>query len=110
MNDRLLSLLGLCRRAGKLVIGFDPVKESIETGKAEAVFEAKGISLNTQKKIRACAEGSPGLRYMELPRTKDEVSFSIGKTCAVLAVVDKGFADKLCELVKAEQKEGGNNL
>ena len=34
MNDRLLSILGLCRRAGKIVIGTDPVIESVTTEKS----------------------------------------------------------------------------
>lgn len=110
MNDRLLSLLGLCRRAGKLVIGNDPVKESIETGKAFLVLVASDISHNTEKKIRMAVETSNTVKYLTIKRTKEEVSFSLGKTCAVLAVIDKGFADKLCELIETEQKEGGNSI
>lgn len=110
MNDRFLSLLGLARRAGKVVIGNDPVRESIETGKAFLVLAASDISQNTEKKIRTAAKSSEDVTYIKVPRTKDEVSFSLGKTCAVLAVIDKGFADKLCELISAEQKEGGNTI
>lgn len=110
MNDRLLSLLGLCRRAGKLVIGNDPVRESIEDNKAFLVLVASDISHNTEKKIRIAAEASDTVGYLTVPRTKDEISFSIGKTCAVLAVIDKGFAHKLSELILAEHKEGGNTI
>lgn len=103
MNDRLLSLLGLCRRAGRLVIGADPVKEAIDTHKALLVICASDISQNTEKKIRVVVEAEGNVEYHIINRTKDELSFSLGKTCAVLAVIDKGFADKLSELIKAEQ-------
>ena len=91
MNDRLLSFLGICRRAGKLVIGNDPVKESIETEKALLVILASDISQNTLKKIKPVIEAS------QVP--------CLGKACAVLSVTDSGFATKLCELLEAEQKK-----
>jgi len=104
MNDRLLSFMGICRRAGKLVIGNDPVKESIETDKALLVIIASDISQNTLKKIKPVIEQS-GVPCFEVSRTKDEISLSLGKACAILAVTDKGFADKFSELIEAEQKK-----
>ncbi|MBQ2943866.1 MAG: ribosomal L7Ae/L30e/S12e/Gadd45 family protein [Ruminococcus sp.] len=103
MNDRLLSLLGICRRAGRLVIGADPVREAVDTGKAFLVLCASDISQNTEKKIRATVEAKGNAEYRIIKRTKDEISFSLGKTCAVLAIIDEGFAKKLLELVEAEQ-------
>lgn len=104
MNDRLLSFMGICRRAGKLVIGNDPVKESIETDKALLVIIASDISQNTLKKIMPVIEGSSVPCY-RVNRSKDEIGFSLGKACAILAVTDKGFADKLTELILTEQKK-----
>lgn len=104
MNDRLLSFLGICRRAGKLVIGNDPVREAIETEKALLVLVASDISENTLKKINTAVDAG-AVAYYQIDRTKDEISFSLGKTCACLAVIDKGFADKLTELIEAEQKK-----
>ncbi|MBQ1977591.1 MAG: ribosomal L7Ae/L30e/S12e/Gadd45 family protein [Ruminococcus sp.] len=107
MNDRLLSFLGLCRRAGKLVIGNDPLREAIETGKALLVLVASDISENTLKKVNA-AVSAGNVPYYKVNRTKDEISFSLGKTCACLAVIDEGFAEKLKELIEAEQKKEDN--
>jgi len=104
MNDRLLSFMGICRRAGKLVIGNDPVKESIETDKALLIITASDISSNTLKKIKPVIEASK-VPWYQTARTKDEISFSIGKACAILAVTDKGFADKFKELMESEQKK-----
>lgn len=104
MNDRLLSFLGICRRAGKLVIGFDPLREAVEQGKAYLVLVASDISENTLKKVRVVSQHS-GIDCYTVNRSKDEISFSLGKTCACLAIIDKGFADKLTELILAEQKK-----
>ncbi|MBR3972259.1 MAG: ribosomal L7Ae/L30e/S12e/Gadd45 family protein [Ruminococcus sp.] len=104
MNDRLLSFMGICRRAGKLVIGNDPVRESVETDKAFLVIMASDISQNTLKKIKPVIDESNVLCY-RVNRTKDEISFSLGKACAIMSVTDKGFADKFEELIEAEQKK-----
>lgn len=109
MNDRLLSLLGLARRAGRLVIGSDPVRESLEDKKAYIVIVASDISANTYKKIAYLCE-SFRIKCYAVNRSKEELSISLGKTCAVLAVTDKGFGDKLISLINAEQNEGGNTI
>ena len=44
------------------------------------------------------------MRVLEVNRTKDEISFSLGKLCGVLSVEDKGFADKLAMLIEGEQR------
>ena len=82
MNDRFLNFLGLCRRAGKMKIGCDTVIESVELGNAKLVLSAL-----------------TGTTYEILDYSKDELSFALGKTCAVLSVEDEGFAKKLSELI-----------
>ena len=47
MNDRILSLLGLCRRAGKLVIGADPCIDSMAKSKAKLILYANDFSQNS---------------------------------------------------------------
>lgn len=96
MNDRFLSFLGLCRRAGKMKIGCDTVIESINSGNAKLVIMASDISENTKKKVISALNGTT---YEISDYTKDQLSFSLGKTCAVLSVEDEGFAKKLSELI-----------
>lgn len=38
MNDRILSLLGICKRAGKLITGADTTIDSIRKSKAKLVI------------------------------------------------------------------------
>ena len=51
MNDRLLSMLGICKRAGQLIAGFDPVKKSVQCGRALLVLTASDLSDRTKKEI-----------------------------------------------------------
>ena len=48
-KEKLFGLLTICRKAGRMTMGFDSVKESILTDKAKAVFLASDISAKTEK-------------------------------------------------------------
>lgn len=102
MNDRLLSFLGLCRRAGKLTLGNDMVLDAVDSGGAYLVVTASDISKNTERKILSRCEAR-GVRCLNLGRTKDEVSFALGRLCVVAAVCDKGFADKISDLINNQE-------
>ncbi len=104
MNDRTLSLLGLCRRAGKLTPGNDAVIDDIKNHRASLVVVASDISKNTEKKLESACR-SFETRIVKLNRPKDELSLATGRFSAVVAVCDEGFAKKLYELITNENKE-----
>ncbi len=101
MTDRILSLLGICRRAGKLIIGADPSIDSIQKNKAKLIIFASDFSKSSANPVLASAHEN-GITTLTLDRNKDEVSFAVGKLCGVAAIEDKGFADKLKMLVENE--------
>ena len=82
MNDRILSLLGICKRAGKLITGADTTIDSIRKSKAKLVIFANDFSKSSKKS-----------------------GFALGKICGVMTTEDKGFADKLEQLI--ENESGG---
>lgn len=98
MNDKLLSFIGLCRRAGKMTIGNDPVAEDIKKGISELVLIADDISHNTEKDITKKAEDGK-VRIIKIPYSKEQVSVSLGRLTAVISVNDEGFAKKIIELI-----------
>ena len=104
MNDRILSLLGLCRRAGKLSLGHDAVISSVENGEARLVICAADVSENTLKKIAYAAEEC-SVPCLTLNRTKDSLGNAIGKYCAVVSVNDAGFAKTLVGYIQTESEE-----
>lgn len=53
MNDRILSLLGICKRAGKLITGADTTIDSIRKNKAKLVI----LQMIFQRAVRkACRQ------------------------------------------------------
>lgn len=98
MTDRLMSLLGLCRRAGKIVLGFDPVIDSINQKKAKLVIIASDCSQHTAKGVLRTAHMNNVKAYV-IPYTKDDISVSVGKYTAVLSIIDPGFAKKAETLI-----------
>lgn len=104
MTDKLLNFLGLCRRAGKLNIGNDLVLDDIIKGECRLVILASDTSRNTEKKILFnCHKNN--VKALKINRTKDEMSWSLGKFCTVVSVVDSGFAKKLAQLTEQENQE-----
>ena len=49
-QQKIINLLTICRKAGKLVIGFDAVKEAVYGGNASCVITASDISVKTLRK------------------------------------------------------------
>lgn len=91
MTDPLLSLLGMARRAGKLVPGFDAVLQSIRAGKSHAVFIASDISEKTAENICFAAEKAK-VPARRLGCLMAELSAAIGIKTGIVALEDRGFA------------------
>ena len=93
-NDRMLSLLGLARRAGKVQMGHDPVLESLRRGRARLVVLASDLSPHTAKGI-LCAARQEEIPIYTLSHSMEELSAAVGKHTGAVAVEDSGFARKL---------------
>jgi ribosomal protein L7Ae-like RNA K-turn-binding protein len=98
-KEKVLSLLGLCQRANRLVSGEDMSLAAIKNKQAKLVFLAQNAGPNTSKRI--CDKSStydvPVIDVFD----SDELSKSIGKSNRkVLVVKDAGFAKKMLSLLK----------
>lgn len=97
-NDKVLSMLGLACKAGKLVGGEFSVEKSVKGGKAFMVVIAGDVSENTKKKFtNMCA-------YYKVPLcmygTKESLGQATGKDYrASLAIQDEGFKKAIMKLV-----------
>ena len=101
MKDRLISTLTFCKRLGKLVLGFDLVKNAMQLGEAKAVLLASDLSPKTQKEASyLCQMFQIPLYQTEL--TMDEIWYLVKKRAGILAVTDEGFARKLGDLLGNE--------
>jgi ribosomal protein L7Ae-like RNA K-turn-binding protein len=89
--NKLLSSLGLCKKAGKLVAGFEAVSDDIKAGKAFLVVTAADLSPKTEKEIQYITEKHL-IDHIAAPVTMDEISHWLGRRVGVLAVSDAGLA------------------
>ncbi len=98
--DKLIGLLGMCRRAGRLVTGFDAVVGMCGAEKALLMI-ADDAALRTVKELRFRL---PAQAVYRLPLTKEETARAIGshKPVAVLATADEGFSKAILQYVEEE--------
>lgn len=103
MSADITGLLGLCRRAGKLAIGFDAAAAAIKKRTASAVLTAQDVSPKTAKELRFLAAGTE-IPVIPLPLSKEQIGAALGllKPVGALAVTDPGFAGTF---LKAQHKE-----
>lgn len=98
-NDRVLGAVSLCRRAGKLALGFDNAVNAIQRG-TWLVLLAQDASERTARNIRAmCGEATP---VVALGRTQEQIEMATGRKFAVAAVCDENFARLISQKIREE--------
>ena len=100
----LLGVIGLCRGAGRLVIGTDMVCDALRRGAADViVLEASDTSENTHKKITdKCAYYK--VRHVRIESDSITLGAAIGKSAvAAVMINDAGF----CRAIEKKLAESG---
>ena len=98
MNDKVLGMLGLAARAGKVLSGEDMVTDAIKSRKAEAVIVASDASERSKKLFRdKCS-------YYHVPiyeySDKEGLGHAIGKDeRSSAAIVDRGLSEAIRKLL-----------
>ena len=92
MNHKLLSLLGMCRKAGKLTVGYEKTVELIKKQKVYLVLVAADTAPRTEKELRFHANSH--LPVMRMQETKDDLSQAIGTAAGVVGITLEGFANQ----------------
>ena len=106
-KSRVLSLMGLCMKAGKMATGETAAEKQLKKGTAFLIIIASDASANTQKKfINKCFYyKKPALIY----GARDDLSKSVGKqNRTVFVVTDSNFARQLQSLIHVEVDECQN--
>ena len=87
-----LNLLGLARKAGDLVAGFEKVKALIGSGKATLLVTARDAAEDGKRKIYGAAPALPVIDHF----TAAELSLALGRENVVHAAVRRsGLAERL---------------
>ena len=97
-QNKLLSLLGIARRAGRLSLGNDPALEAMRNGQTCVILVANDLSKRTLKGVCFAAEEA----HIDVLTIN-----ALGKRTGVIAVNDAGFANKMrtmCSETDNQQK------
>lgn len=97
--NKVLSAISLCKRAGKLLCGFDQVKDAVLAQKAVLVLTAADLSEKSGRNIREVCTAKQ-ITSVPIPATMDELWFAIGKRTGILAVTDAGLAGLLKDALR----------
>lgn len=93
-NANILGSIGLCRRAGKLLTGFDAiVREMADPAKKKkiaGVLVASDVSPKTKKEVLFHC-GKHGVNSAETSATMAEIEGVLKKRTGILAITDEGF-------------------
>ncbi len=95
----LKGLLTVCRKAGQLALGFDPMKEALAEGKAQAVLVASDISPKTEKEVRFFSD-KRGVPVRKTEMTLDDIYSALGKKAGIVTILGEGFAKKALSLCR----------
>ena len=104
MPDKLLSLLGLARRAGKIEPGFDGAVSAARGHKAALLLAARDISEKTLKNLRYEGDRA-GIPTVRTKASMEELCRACGMRAGVLALTDAGFAKAVAGLTEAVKEE-----
>lgn len=100
-QEKVLGLLGLAAKAGKVVSGEFSTEKEVKSGKAALVLVADNASDNTKKNFKNMCD------FYKVPiyfyKDKDTLGHAIGKEFrASLAVLDQGFAGSIRKHLETE--------
>ena len=103
MNEKILSLFGLARRAGKLAPGHDAVIESVVKNKAKLCVLCVDASERLEREIKhACSYENKNIPVLKANFDMKTLSKAIGTKAAVISINDEGFAKKLLSMFEQD--------
>lgn len=104
-SQKLTGIVSICRKAGKMEIGFAPMKEALPTGKVKGVVTASDISPKTLKEVQFYCQKYK-VPVCPVPLGMEMLGSAIGRKAAVVAILDAGFFDRIRELCGEAQTAG----
>lgn len=93
-QQKIINILTICRKAGKIIPGFDAVKDAIYEGNVSCVVVTEDISDKTLKEVRFICKNC-NLDIVELELDSYDMFDAAGKQVVVAAICDFGFANKI---------------
>ena len=99
--DKFLQMLGLCRKAGRMCIGYTDTVSAVKAAKAVLIYIASDLSQKTEKELNFVTKDKP----IQVVRTRYDmatISAAIGIKTGVVCILDQGFASALTTKYQGE--------
>ena len=95
--DKLLNLIGLAQKAGRLAVGEEPTGAAARARDARLILVAADAAENSVRRVRHFADAGQCL-WCRIGADKDALGRAVGRSsCAMLAVTDIGFAEAIAK-------------
>lgn len=104
-SNKFLSLLGMCRRAGRLNWGHDTCAASLHAGRARLCLLSADASDRLKREFTRAADSGGAPQVIVTPYTMQQFKEAAGVFAGVLTTEDEGFARRLAELLQNESRE-----
>ena len=97
-DNKILGLIGIATKAGKITCGTEAVKESIKKNKAKLVIIATDVASKTMENFNyICGENKVLIMSFS---TIEAISKAIGKpNKAVISINDKNFSEEIYKII-----------
>lgn len=96
LKDKLLGMIGLAKRAGKVITGEDLCVKAIKSGKSVLVIIASDASCNTKKSIADSCRFY-NVKYIEAATKAELGKFTGSDSRAAVSVNDDNFAKAILD-------------
>lgn len=98
IENKILGLIGLCRKSGNLVFGTDSCIDMIQRKKVKLVIITQDAAERTKKNFQILCELN--LVPFYIFGTKDEISKAIGQeNKVVIGIKNKSFAEEIAKWI-----------
>lgn len=106
-QSKLCGMLGICKKAGRLITGSDLVLEAVRSKKSTPllILLSADASANTVKKVRNCCTFYQR-RVAVLPITGEQLAHTVGKTGVIssAAITEEGLINAVLKLLTANSE------
>lgn len=104
--DRILHLLGIARKAGRLEVGEEPVAAAARAHQARLILTAADGAENSIRRAAHFAQAGK-VPVLSTPYTKGELGGTVGRSvCTMLALTDVGLAAAIAGKLAQDDPEG----
>lgn len=105
MTDKFYSAVGIARRAGKLCIGHDEVKNSVKKGKARLII----FTFDSSPRLKAeFARLTDSVKTVITDASMEDMASRIGRRSGVFSVTDGEIKDLILSTIKEDSIYGAN--